>query len=320
MNKTVAIVGTHPQTRDLAPFSDLTKDVWIFNNQILQGWCPRANACFDMHHSKDIHRRSEEHPQFKEWLKAEKSGLVYYTCEAMPDIPGNVAYPKDEVVADVLKGFQRGNDPVEYFTSGPCYALALAIHLGYKRIEMYGIEMESDSEYIYQRDGVALYHGIAIGRGIEVVIPKNSMMYYAPLYGYDQDATTVDHEAFEVRISELQQAMNLTETALTAAKTRLDLITQRINTMKAEGASDAEIAKLAPEYQTASQAYEQAIANHAFLNGQYIDCRGWLTRVDKAREYGGSAQAVLAERGEKWERFMDKATLSGQMALPKAEA
>lgn len=313
MNKVVAIVGTHPMTREKAPFADPSVDIWIFNNQLLQGWVPRANVVFDIHPNEDIYRRSLEHAAFKQWLESDKGGLEFYTPFPLPEAPGNKVYPKDEIVRTLLPNFLRGDQIGEYFTSGPCYAIALAIYLGYTEIRMYGVEMESDSEYVYQRDGMGLWLGIAVGRGIKVVIPKESVMFYAPLYGYESDATKVDLEAFSVRAGELQEIVEKVKSDLEASKGRLDAINQRINQAKVEAwPEERMLNELAPEFTAATQAYEQAIGNLGFVSGQYMEARRWQTRVEKAMEYSGKAQEVLAHRGEKWNRFQDKIDLSGQ--------
>lgn len=310
-NKTVALVGTHDLTRGNAPFNDPSVDIWIFNGQSTMDWCPRADAVFDIHTTEDIYRRSLEDMAFGKWLRSEK-GIPFYTAAVVPDCPGNVVYPIEEVTNDVLKYFQRGGQTNQYFTSGPCYALAMAIHLGYERIEMYGIEMENNTEYLYQRDGVALYLGIAAGRGIHVEIDGRSMMFYAPLYGYEMDADKVDREAFEQRASELEQLMMKTESEYNRARGILDAIQKEFIDAQTAGIPQDKLVEIGTKYETAQHGYEQAIANHAFVNGQFIDCRTWQARVEKALEYSGRAQQVTAMKDPKWSRMDQKLELTGR--------
>lgn len=305
---TVAIVGTHPNTRDDAPYLNKDVDIWIFNNQAIQGWVQRADACFDIHHPNDIHRRRLEHPAFNDWL-AKQDAIPIYTPYPITDCPRNEVYPLEEVVADLFPNFKRGKDTTRYFTSGPCYALALAIHKGYKRIEFYGIEMESNSEYIYQRDGIGLFFGIALGRGIEMFIPEKSLMFYSPLYGYDDDATKLSREAFETRASELQQVLEQTFAIVNSTKGELVNVVGRIDQARIAGKPVEEIQKFGMEYERAQNAYEQAIANHAFVNGQYLDCRTWQARIEKGMEFEGKAQELNGLTHDKWDRFADKEAL-----------
>ena len=310
-NLTVAIVGTHPNTREKAPYTDPQKDVWIFNNQILQGWVQRADAVFDIHQPEDVYRRGIEHPAFGDWLKGDKRGVKFITPAPMPEIPGNEVYPLDAVIEKLLPHFKRGTEINPYFTSGPAYAIALAIYKGYKRIELYGIEMEANAEYIYQRDGIGLWAGVAIGRGIEFVVPTESILFYAPLYGYGSDATTVDREAFETRATELEIAKETTLAEYNSARGRLNAINENIKRAQELHFTEENMLPLYKEYADATNAWEQAIANYAFVNGQYLDCRAWQARVDKALEYAGKSQAILAQNDQKWGRHADKADLAG---------
>jgi hypothetical protein len=64
---------------------------------------------------------------------------------------------------DVIEHF--GTD---YFSNTVDYALALAIWEGYQEIDIYGVNMETDTEYAYQKPGVEFWVGVALGRGIKV--------------------------------------------------------------------------------------------------------------------------------------------------------
>ena len=63
-------------------------------------------------------------------------------------------------------------------------------------------------------------------------------------------------------------------------------------------------------FEQAQQDYEQCLANHAHVNGQYVDCRMWQSRVEKAAEFSGQAQEILAQNDEKWQRVADRVTLT----------
>lgn len=317
----MAIVGTHPTTRDQAPFQDPSTDIWVFNNQALQPWCPRVDAVFDMHPTEDIYRRAKEQLAFGKWLESDKKAVLY-TPVALEGVPNNAVYPIDDVIADLLPNFKRGDEINEYFTSGPAYALALAIHKGYKRIELYGVEMESNAEYVYQRDGVGLFFGIALGRGIEVYMPKESIIFYAPRYGFDDTATRIDREAFETRASELQQIMENTMNHYQTYKGMLDSVVTRINAMNQAGATREEMGAVGEEYEKVVNDFQQAIADHAFVSGEYTETRRWQARVEKAEEYSGKAQEILGQNDGKWARVgdrMDLAGLWGETPLPGRE-
>ena len=88
MNKTVAIVGTHPDTRDNAPFDDPNIDIWVFNEVAgknvkqddgsFRPWAWRVDAVFQMHLPliyRSLLNRSD--PKHWEWLQKEQDFPVY---------------------------------------------------------------------------------------------------------------------------------------------------------------------------------------------------------------------------------------------------
>jgi hypothetical protein len=158
-----------------------------------------------------------------------------------------------------------------------------------------------------------LWLGIAAGRGIKVEIDGQSMMFNSPLYGYEMDASTVDREAFEQRASELEQLMEKTHAEYAQAKGVVDAIQNEFIEAQVKGVPQDELMKVAEKYENATHAYEQAIANHAFVNGQFIDCRSWQARLEKVMEFSGKAHEVLAMRDEKWNRMADKIELTNRV-------
>lgn len=182
MRETVAIVGSHPRTREYAPF-DQDIDVWVFNEVMGLGHIPRADAVFQMHRppiwKNPTNRNDANHYA---WLQQEHPFPVYM-LEQYAEVPAAAAYPL-EALCDALLGGQFDR---RYFTSSVAYAVALAIYQGYRRIELYGVEMETNTEYYAQRDGVYFWVGLAIGRGVSVYIHPESSLFKSPLYGYEGD-------------------------------------------------------------------------------------------------------------------------------------
>lgn len=205
MKNTVAIVGSHPRTRVEFDFGRTDCDVWVFNEALSnqnEVWCPRADAVFQMHVEtiwRNPNNRNDK--GHADWLKTQRDTVVYMQ-EMYIDVPMSRKYPLEEV----LSGLHINK---RYITSSVAYALALASHLGYKRIELYGVEMETDTEYRYQRDGVTFWVGVAVGRGIEVEL--HCGMMESPLYGYEGDMK-MDYSVFtdaikdaETRLPEIQK-------------------------------------------------------------------------------------------------------------------
>jgi hypothetical protein len=209
------------------------------------------------------------------------------------------------VINKYLKNFKRrlpgDQESVinKYFTSSPCYAIALALYLGYDVIDLYGVEMETNSEYIYQRDGVGLWVGIALGLGKQVNLVANTTMFQAPVYGYDDDHTTITREDFEENAQAIQRALDQAKDKLEFSKGQLDNCILRIETMKREGRPSAEIAAHGKEYGELTQKYEQALATYANLDGQLKLCRFFLSKMEKMMVANGRALEVQALRSEK---------------------
>lgn len=91
--------------------------------------------------------------------------IPVFTNEPWPDVPNAVLFPKEEV--EKACG-------TEYFTSTPAWMIGLCIAMGYKEIQMHGIDMAQDTEYFEQRPCVEHLLGIAQGKGIKVVLPPTS--------------------------------------------------------------------------------------------------------------------------------------------------
>jgi hypothetical protein len=72
--------------------------------------------------------------------------------------------------------------------------------LGYENIELYGVEMETDTEYRYQRDGVTFWLGVALGKGCKVT--AHCSIFDMPLYGYEGDVK-LDYGLFVKQITDI---------------------------------------------------------------------------------------------------------------------
>jgi len=200
---TVAIIGSHPKTRTKFNFSRTDADVWVFNEALgseREEWCPRADGVFQMHQPviwRSTQNRND--PKHYEWLQNNHDTDVFM-IDKFEDVPRSVCYPLTEI-------FTKFPTAKRYLTSSVADALALAIYAGYKRIEVYGCEMETGTEYGHQRVGVAYWIGFADGLGIETEFHSDSF-FVAPLYGYEGNAT-IPIEYYEERIEHLDRYVKL---------------------------------------------------------------------------------------------------------------
>ena len=213
---TLAISGFSETTRHLVPFDDPTVEVWVCNRLPLQPGFKRWDRHFDPHPLSwsKINHHEDNWRTYEEWLNKSFGESLIYLAALDPDtttVPNAVPFPRDEVLADVKR---------EYMASaiGWQLGLALLLHTRYgspTRIELYGIDLRSAAEYEYQRPNAEWLCGIADGRGIEVVIPKESALLNAdgrsPLYGFEIYSGNYGmgsmEKALEERIKEIDAKM-----------------------------------------------------------------------------------------------------------------
>lgn len=81
------------------------------------------------------------------------------------DIPSSFGFPLQKVIKHFEKKYGQGYD---YLTSALSQCLAYAIYRGFQAIDMFGINVEMGTEWVYQRDAVSFWMGIALGEGIKV--------------------------------------------------------------------------------------------------------------------------------------------------------
>jgi len=63
----------------------------------------------------------------------------------------------------------------DYFTDSVCYILAYALYKGYKKIKLYGVEMNL-KRHQEERPGVEFWLGVAKGMGIQIEIGEGSCL------------------------------------------------------------------------------------------------------------------------------------------------
>jgi hypothetical protein len=148
----VAIVGMSDKSREGIPWDDPEWEVWGLARDS-EDWCRFA-------------RTFEIHDDWRAVYPAEYAERLEY-CAGLymqgDPVKGATRYPV-EAVSAVCERFESSVD----------YMLALAIHEGAQEIAIYGVRMESDDEYGYQRPNAHYLIGLARGKGITVHIPQTS--------------------------------------------------------------------------------------------------------------------------------------------------
>jgi hypothetical protein len=185
MPKAVAILGNASRTREFAPFDDLAVDVWVMS---IHAWkARRCNAVLEMHPDVLTGERWDAYPdtpQYREWLRDVKD-IPIYMHQVHPEIPLSITYPRHQIEARFMHNFWKGERELKTLFGGSAsYAVALAIHLGYERIELYGIELAKE-QYQEERNLVFWWMGKASTLGIDVVISEQSLLVREILYPYE---------------------------------------------------------------------------------------------------------------------------------------
>ncbi len=189
----VCIIG-FADSKTQAPFDDPDYEIWGVNEMWYDKSIKRVDVLFELHDYKWIleGKRLKEHIK---WLRENKTVPVFMQRH-FDDIPLSFPFPKD----DLIKRFGS------YFTNTISWELALAIHLGFKEIRIYGVNMANDVEYSSQRPSCEYFIGLARGMGIEVYIPPESdLLKTMYLYGFEDGELSMMSCKFDSFIKEKEQ-------------------------------------------------------------------------------------------------------------------
>jgi hypothetical protein len=120
-----------------------------------------------------------------EWLK-ERAATIPIWMQSVPEgWPVNAhRFPLEEV-----KAFLRARpDQDAYIASSPAMIVAHLIMRGVKEIQIYGIHLATEHEYIKQRPQFEHLLGRAQERGINIVLPKACpLLKHSHVYGYEPE-------------------------------------------------------------------------------------------------------------------------------------
>lgn len=192
----VAIIGLGPScaaffelTRRLGGASAYCDEVWGIN---AIGDVLRCDRIFHMDDLMVQEARAKDRPgsniaAMVRWLKTHPGPV--YTSIVRGGYPGLVAFPLEEV----LNAGHDSNGGAPYFNSTAAYAVAFAIHIGVKRISLFGLDYTLPNSHKAEqgRACVEFWLGIAAARGIELTVPDQTSLLDAcapeaeRLYGYD---------------------------------------------------------------------------------------------------------------------------------------
>lgn len=196
----VAIVGFAPgsMTQVRAFFDDPNWEIWGINQLYITFpmMAEKATRWFQIHRRESYERNVDRDHSHHAWLQNQRKFPIYME-EQQPDVPMSVAMPWQALIE------KFGS----YFTNSISWEIALAVHEGFKRIALYGIDMAQDNEYTYERPSVEYFLGWARGSGIEVIIPAESDLLKT-MWIYPLENSNPFRERIEGRMRELRQRIN----------------------------------------------------------------------------------------------------------------
>ncbi len=208
----VAIVGLGPScatffelTRRLGGSSAWCDEVWGIN---AIGDVLKCDRIFHMDDVRVQEIRAVAKPEgniaaMLKWLKTAPGPI--YTSVVREGYPGLVAFPLEEV----LNRKHDSNGGAPYFNSTAAYAIAYAVHIGVKRISLFGLDYTLPNRHDAEKGRACceFWLGIAAARGIEITVPDSSSMMDAcenpehRLYGYDcVNVQLIDQEDGSVKV------------------------------------------------------------------------------------------------------------------------
>jgi SAM-dependent methyltransferase len=133
-----------------------------------------------------------------EWMR--ETEVPIYTSRAYPDYPSSVDYPLEEVIRSC---------GVAYFNNTSIYAICYAIHLGVKKLSLWGFDFTYPDANAAEagRGCCEFWLGRAMKAGIEIVIPPDSTLMdmsskpHEKFYGYDTLDLSVDVRDGDVKVT-----------------------------------------------------------------------------------------------------------------------
>lgn len=204
----MALLGGVKDTLRHAPFTDPSWAIWSHNSVPLSA-AKRVDRWFDLHPPHCFQAPVKCGRRYYEWLKGLTTPI--YMQKHYPEIPASVAYPRERIQTEW---------PGLPFGSQTAWMIALALTEGVTHLGLFGVHYQHESEYAEQRANAELWVGIALGRGVQVVMPAGCPLAREPvdLYGYESH-TPEKYAARQRRFAEIKQRLTATTlTGLASAK------------------------------------------------------------------------------------------------------
>ena len=310
MNKdTVILFGTNTFTRHLIDWNRDDCEYWCWNevgslkDDRPNYWAKRVDLLIQIHatpiwrnHKNVNHGRQQklEDGSFSnshyDWLQRPHEFPIMMQ-DHYDDVPSSVKYPINEIIEDLLPFIKRDVnngkiEQVENFTSSFAYAMALAIYMGKKRIEICGIEMTSDTEYVRQRPGGYFWIGMATGKGIEVII-HSPLLMNEKRYGYTGEVM-IQKQEFEMSARKLEGVIEEKKALVFENKGR----TQALLDALLKTTSQADGQRIVKSFLDSMNNTLDAAAEYGILTGRQQENKRYMAECDELINAAGGSKAL----------------------------
>lgn len=225
---------------------------------------PRIDRLFDIHHKEYLADPKYPDPYQWPWLCSGMMDFPIYMVKEYPEVPNSVRYPIEAATELVFKHLFRGPEQEDYWAATIMYMIALALLEGFERIEIYGFEMGSSTEYLYQQNGAYMAMGFAMGRGVDIVVHPESWLFRSLRYGYD-GGQMITRQALERYKGDFER---LAEEAVG----RLNVKQGKLEAENANGRSPAELAPYLIEVNQARDKAVQYLAAEEVIKKLIAEC------------------------------------------------
>ncbi len=166
------MLGSHPITRDKAPFADKAWEIWACSTQNAPpaAFLPRITRWYEVHDPVIHPTRPADYQSWLDKLHAAHPDRLWMMDRQRH--PQARPYPIDAIVEEFGPHFIN--------TSSIAYMMAHAILvMGVQRdpentLAIFGVMQASASEYTYQLPGIQHFATAAWERGITVAVPEES--------------------------------------------------------------------------------------------------------------------------------------------------
>lgn len=231
MSERVAIVGT-AQSWVETPWNDPGLSIWFLNDGYImrdpKGNPPkRIDQHFDLHPIDKMWFRPKTKMVFRpgeipegvyvrpeghlEWLQ-EHAQTIPVWLQSVPDgwPPNARRFPFE----DTKKFLRARPDQDAYIASSPVQMVAHAILQGAKEIQIYGIHLATQGEYIKQRPNFEWLLGKAEAMGVRIILPQDCpLLKHSHVYGYEPEPAKPEAAAL-VKLQQAQKEYSTLATKL----------------------------------------------------------------------------------------------------------